>query len=353
MYEQIKVGIIGAGANTTLKHIPLLQKIPGVEVVSVANRSIKSSSAVASQFEIKNYYDNWIKVIEDSTLDAIVIGTWPYLHKTLSIEALQSGKHVLCEARMCMNSLEAEEMLSCSKRYPNLIAQIVPAPHTLPIDKTIKRLISSGYVGDLINLRGMVTAGNDFPKKNEDFHWRNNRDLSGNNIMQMGIWYEAIMRWVGPAKSVLANAQTIMNPRLDETGNVVFTDIPDHLDVLCEMIAGGTANLQFTMVSGMAPESEMWIHGSEGVLVIKTETTQDAGAPNLKIYGAQKGQTSLTEILVPDDEKGSWRVEEEFINAIRGKEEITHTSFNDGVKYMKFTDAIFESYSNGVKINLD
>ena len=55
MYEQIKVGIIGAGANTTLKHIPLLQKIPGVEVVSVANRSIKSSSAVASQFEIKNY----------------------------------------------------------------------------------------------------------------------------------------------------------------------------------------------------------------------------------------------------------------------------------------------------------
>ena len=58
MSDIIKVGVVGAGGNTVLKHIPLLQKIDGVEIVSVANRSIKSSSAVASQFEIKNYYDN-------------------------------------------------------------------------------------------------------------------------------------------------------------------------------------------------------------------------------------------------------------------------------------------------------
>ena len=38
MSENIRVGIIGAGGNTTLKHIPLLQKIDGVEIVSVANR---------------------------------------------------------------------------------------------------------------------------------------------------------------------------------------------------------------------------------------------------------------------------------------------------------------------------
>ena len=121
MSENIRVGVIGAGGNTTLKHIPLLQKIPGVEIVSVANRSIKSSSEVASQFEIKNYFDNWINVVDDNSLDAIVIGTWPYLHKRLSIEALESGKHVLCEARMCMNAQEAQEMLDVSQMYPNLV----------------------------------------------------------------------------------------------------------------------------------------------------------------------------------------------------------------------------------------
>ena len=50
MTDNIRVGVIGAGGNTILKHIPLLQKIDGVEVVSVANRSIKSSREVASQF---------------------------------------------------------------------------------------------------------------------------------------------------------------------------------------------------------------------------------------------------------------------------------------------------------------
>ena len=37
---------------------------------------------------------------------------------------------------------------------------------------------------------------------------------------------------------------------------------------------------------------------------------------------------------------GKWRVEEEFIQAIKGKEKITHTTFSDGVKYMQFTDAL-------------
>ena len=43
---------------------------------------------------------NWQKVINDPSLNAVVVGTWPYLHKTLVLEALQAGKHVLTEARL-------------------------------------------------------------------------------------------------------------------------------------------------------------------------------------------------------------------------------------------------------------
>ena len=49
---------------------------------------------------------------------------------------------------------------------------------------------------------------------------------------------------------------------------------------------------------------------------------------------------------------GSWRVEEEFVNAIRGKEDITHTSFKDGVKYMEFTDAVRMSWENTREVTL-
>ena len=49
---------------------------------------------------------------------------------------------------------------------------------------------------------------------------------------------------------------------------------------------------------------------------------------------------------------GGWRVEEEFVSAINGKEKISHTSFSDGLKYMQFTDALRMSWESGNKINL-
>ena len=60
-----------------------------------------------------------------------------------SVAALDAGKHVLCEARMAMNSREAHAMLAASRRNPSRIAQIVPAPMTLPVDRTIAGTIAS------------------------------------------------------------------------------------------------------------------------------------------------------------------------------------------------------------------
>jgi len=56
--QQLRVGVVGAGANTRKFHIPGLQKIDGVEVVSVANRSRESGEHVAKEFNIPTVYDN-------------------------------------------------------------------------------------------------------------------------------------------------------------------------------------------------------------------------------------------------------------------------------------------------------
>ena len=199
--DDIVVGLIGAGGNTQLRHIPGLRAQPGVEIKGLVNRSRESSERVAGEFEIPEVYEDWVELLEDDDLDAVCIGTWPYMHAPLVIETLEADKHVLCEARMAMNSDEALEMLEASKRAPHLVAQIVPAPHSLEIDSTIINLISEGYIGDLVNVKLHVGTGSDFPNPDLPLHWRHNRDLSGNNIMTMGIWYEAMMRWFGPAKN--------------------------------------------------------------------------------------------------------------------------------------------------------
>ena len=75
--QSLRVGVIGAGANTRTKHIPGLQAIDGVEVVKVCNRSQESGQRVADELGIPQVVTDWRDVIYDTTIDAVVIGTWP------------------------------------------------------------------------------------------------------------------------------------------------------------------------------------------------------------------------------------------------------------------------------------
>jgi predicted dehydrogenase len=110
--QLIHIGIVGAGANTTSRHIPGLQAIHGVKLLSVCNRRPESSQRVADQFGIPKTFTSWHDLVTDSEIDAVVIGTWPYLHHPVTLAALDQEKHVLCEARLAMNARQAHEMLA-------------------------------------------------------------------------------------------------------------------------------------------------------------------------------------------------------------------------------------------------
>ena len=60
----------------------------------------------------------------------------------------------------------------------------------------------------------------------------------------------------------------------------------------------------------------------------------------------------LRELPIPPEMRGKWRVEEEFCNAIRGTEPITHTPFDIGVQYMEFTEAVTRSAQSGQVVSL-
>src|SRR5215813_14247239 len=128
--QTIRIGVVGAGGNTRLHHIPKLKKIAGVEIAAVANRSRASSERVAQEFGIPRVHDKWQDLVKDPGIDAVVIGTWPYMHCPITLAALDAGKHVLTEARLAMNSKEARQMLAASRARPNLITQVVPGPTT-------------------------------------------------------------------------------------------------------------------------------------------------------------------------------------------------------------------------------
>jgi len=340
MSNTIRVGIIGAGGNCRLHHIPKLQAIDGVEVTTVANRSRESGQRVAKEFSIPNVADSWGEIINNSEIDAVVIGTWPYIHGPATIAALEHGKHVLCEARMATDSKTARAMYKASLASPGLTLQIVPSPMTLHLDKTIIRLIDEGYLGKIVAIE-MRTNSAKFRDEGNTIGWRNSREFSGNNVRNLGILYEALMRWVGPAVRVQAMGKTFF-PMAADTGSGRVTDIPDHLDVLAEMACGAQLHIQSSGVMGVGSDSGMYLFGTDGTLKIAGRT----------LLGAQRGDEELAEIAVPDSESAGWRVEQEFIGVIRGTEKVELTDPATGVRYMEFTDAVTMSVRSGQSVSL-
>ena len=333
--DNIRVGIIGAGGIVLLRHIPGLKKIDGVTLVSVCNRSRASSEKIAREHGIETIYDDWRELVNAGDTDAVFVGTWPYLHCPATLAALAAGKHVFTQARMAMNASEARKMLAAARSNPHLVTQICPAPHTLAVDRTVRRLIVEGYLGDLLAIE--ICDGGAFIDRDAPLHWRNDESLSGMNIMTMGMLYETILKWVGPATRITALASTFVKARRVDDGTLRATTIPDHLVVLGELACGAQLTLQTSSVMG---------HGWSGVTVYGSEATLRYKLFDDKLYAARRGAEGddpFQPIDIPASEFGPWRAEEEFVSAIRGQEQVTHINFVDGVRYMEFSEAVHRS----------
>src|ERR1700682_25330 len=330
--QTIRVGFVGAGANTRLHHLPKLRPQPGVELVAVANRSRESGERVAKEFGVARVHDNWREVVTAPDVDAVCIGTWPYMHCEITLAALEQGKHVLCEARMAMNAAEGRRMLEASRKAPHLVAQLVPSPPTLEVDSTLKALLADGYVGEVLAVELSATRQPSFVDREAPLHWRQDVALSGHNILTMGIWYEAMIRWLGPARRVSAMGKVAVPRRRDDSGALREVKGPPHVDVLATLAGDAVAHLRFSAVTALGPANEVWIFGSDGTLRLEADAK--------RLSGARRGDKELREIPIPAERRIGWRVEEEFVNAVRGREKVALTTFDDGVRYMEFTDAV-------------
>ena len=161
-------------------------------------------------------------------------------------------------------------------------------------------------------------------------------EVNGNNIMNMGIWYEAIMRWLGDMTSVFALGKTAISHRVDAEKRRIPMPIPDHIDILGHFAQGGQMRLTVSTVIGLSPtEVDLLIFGTKGTLRVLQK--KDA---EIELFAGDKNASQLERIMIEPEKKGKWRVEEEFVNAIRGTEEITHPDFTTALKYMEWTDAV-------------
>jgi len=336
--DTIRIGMVGAGANTRLRHVPRFRGISGVELVGVVNRSRESSERAAAEFEIPRVFDSWQELVDDDEIDAVMIGTWPNMHCEVTCRALEAGKHVMTEARMARTAAEARQMLACSEEHPELITQIVPSPFAFFCTDYVRNLIDDGFLGQL---RELVVIGADdgFHDVQAPLHWRQDRDISGLNVLAMGILHEAALRWAPDPTRVFAQMTTFAPDRPDGVATIA-----DSVQVMTEIQGGARGLYHLSGIGLFGPGFHLHLYGSHGTIRV------DLGAGTLMIGAV--GDEALHQPNISEEQQGGWRVEDEFIGAIRGTETIRLTDFATGVKYMEFTEAVAQSAESNQPVDL-
>lgn len=118
MSKKLRVGIIGCGGIAFGKHMPALARLPQVEMASFCDIVETKAAKAAKEFgaEGARVYLDYRKLLEDKTLDLVHVCTPNKSHAEITVAALESGKHVMCEKPMSKTSAEAKKMAEAAKR---------------------------------------------------------------------------------------------------------------------------------------------------------------------------------------------------------------------------------------------
>lgn len=329
----LRIGFVGAGGNTTARHLPGFFALPEVSFRAVANRSTASAEKVATAWNIARVEEDWRAVVEASDIDAVCIGTWPNLHAEVACAALAAGKHVLCEARMAASLSEAEAMLAASHVAPERVAQLVPAPHTLGVDAAVMGWLAAGYAGELRSVE-VWDLNAAYANPATPITWRLERRFSGVNMLTLGIFYEVLLRWLDADAEVTAAHGTIVTPsRAASDGSMAEVNLPEALLVegVFPTIAGATLRMMHSGLTVSAPRTEILIRGTRGEL----RWDGRRGVVETRPAGANDALWATLATAGAD----AWRVEADFAASVRDGSPVHRTDFTTGLRYMRFTDA--------------
>ena len=151
--KQVRLGIIGMG-NIGKYHADYLlnQKVSRAELVAVAD-AFAPLEAYPSLRTFKDGGD----LIRSGAVDAVIIATPHYQHTTLGIAALEAGLHVIVEKPISVHKADAERLIAAHARRPDLVFSAMFQLRTEPRYVKIKRLITSGELGEIIRVNWIIT----------------------------------------------------------------------------------------------------------------------------------------------------------------------------------------------------
>jgi len=294
--KQVRLGIIGMG-NIGKYHADYLlhQKVSRAELVAVAD----AFAPLETYRSLRTFKDGG-DLIRSGAVDAVIIATPHYQHTTLGMAALEAGLHVIVEKPISVHKADAERLIAAHARRPDLVFSAMFQLRTEPRYVKIKRLITSGELGEIIRVNWIITD------------W-----FRTEAYYASGGWRAT---WKG------------------EGGGVLLNQCPHNLDLI-QWLAGMPARVRGFCQLGRYHQIEVednvtvyfeYPNGATGVFI--TSTGEAPGANRLEIAGTrgrlvlEQGRLSFLRNEIPMDEfsrtskagfarPDTWQIEVPFDNA--------------------------------------
>jgi UDP-N-acetylglucosamine 3-dehydrogenase len=147
----MRVGIIGAGIQAKVAHLPAFSKIEGVEIIGIADINEKSAKLLSKKFGIPDVYTDYHDLIGNNNVDLISICTPNHLHKQIAVDCALAGKHTLIEKPMATTVKDADEIVETAKENGVKLC-VVQNYRLFPSVKETKKRIRNGRIGEIISM---------------------------------------------------------------------------------------------------------------------------------------------------------------------------------------------------------
>jgi predicted dehydrogenase len=147
----LRLGIIGCGRVTTMFHLRALEGLEEVRLVAVADSSEKRMTEVRRACGAESGCLDYHDLLRSPNVDAVSVNTPPRLHEQMTLEALEAGKHVLCEKPLaqtvegCLRVKDLREMKGLVVLPGHNYAY---SPSLIKIEEEVRR----GSIGDLVRV---------------------------------------------------------------------------------------------------------------------------------------------------------------------------------------------------------
>src|SRR5215217_6215534 len=356
--EALRGAVIGAGVVARLRHIPAFQEAAQrglAELVAICDPVATALEVAGDQAGIAERYRDYRQVLARDDIDVVTIATPNSSHEQITIEALQAGKHVLCEKPLAL-SLDAARRMAAAARTSGRVNSVNYRYRWVPSARYLKELLETGEVGVVrqifMNYFNAAVVDPATP-----IQWRQTRAEGGGILADIGSHLIDMALWlVGPIQRVRGDLWTFTRERPSGGNGMALVDVDDAATCQLEFASGAVGIMNASgLCLGRLNHQRIEVYGTGGGVVYEIARPGDIGGDRLhvcfgeaqhRIVGMAPARTLPLHSGTPID------AFLDFFQAIHDGRQ-TSVTFDDAVRVQAVLDAVEHSASSsGVWVDL-